>query len=253
MNRVSPDIKANQIKLTAGDLHVWMVDLDTCDANGWFTCCRACLSAEERERARSFLSARQGERWARSRALLRSLAGSYLGADPAELCFQLGEHGKPRLASTANRAAHSALAGAELHFNLSHSGGYGLYVFALDCEVGCDIERGGRAIDMPAVAERAWGHEMAERLRSLDGERREREFLRAWVRHEASLKCAGLGLAGLESGTAAARNWVSELELDGAVGAVAAAAPPAKISHRSFVAAKSSAGPATAAGHADTL
>lgn len=235
MNRISPDIRAGQIKLAEGELHVWVADLDARDANdGRARHHQDRLSAEERERAARFMNRRKGERWAQSRALLRSLLGSYLGADPAELRFQLGEHGKPLLASTTSRAAQSTLAGAELHFNLSHSGGYGLYVFALDREVGCDVQRSGRDIDVPAVAERALGREVAERLRSLDGEAREREFLRGWVRHEASLKCSGLGLADSENGTSAARLWVSELELDRAVGAVAAAAPPANISHRSF-------------------
>jgi 4'-phosphopantetheinyl transferase len=234
MNRVSPDIRAGEFNLSTGELHVWIADLDGGGANDGGMRHQDHLSAKERERAERFFNRRDGERWAHSRALLRTLLGSYLGADPDELRFQLAEHGKPRLSSPANRATQSTLEGAKLHFNLSHSDGFGLYVFALDCEVGCDVERGGRDIDVLAIAERALGQRVAERLRLLDGEQREREFLRAWVRHEASLKCSGLGLAGSENGTFAARNWVTELELDGAVGAVAATVPPANISHRSF-------------------
>lgn len=233
MNRISPDIRAEQFKLVAGELHVWIADLDACDANDGRARHQDRLSAEERERAARFIDRRDGRRWAHSRALLRSLAGSYLGADPAELRFQLGEHGKPRFASATNRAAQSTLAGAELHFNLSHSDDHGLYVFALDCEVGCDIETGGRDIDLVAVAERAFGQEMAERLRLLDGKPREHEFLRAWVRREARLKCSGLELRGPAKSASDRECWIGDVDVGTrASAAIAAQGAPAKVEYR---------------------
>lgn len=225
MNRISPDIRP-------GELHVWIADLDESTQTGSGSLPRDSLSADERERATRFVNRLDGERWARSRALMRSLLGGYLDSEPAALCFELGAHGKPRLVSTADRDDKDTLDGTELHFNLSHSGGVGLYVFALDCEVGCDVETPGRNIDVVAVAERALGQEVAEQLRLLDGEQREREFLRAWVCHEARLKCLGLGL-GAPAEAREHECWIIEVELDEpATAAVAAKHAPAKIECR---------------------
>lgn len=211
MNRISPDIRV-------GELHIWIADLDAREPTGGGAHGRDPLSIDERERAERFLNRGDGERWAHSRVLLRLLLGSYLSTEPAELRFQLGEHGKPRLASDAG-----------LRFNLSHSAGYGLYVFALGCEVGVDVETPGRDVDVLAVAGRALGQEVAELLRPLEGSRREHEFLRAWVRHEARLKCLGVGLGG---STKAHEDecWTVDVELDEpATAAVAAKHAPAKV------------------------
>jgi 4'-phosphopantetheinyl transferase len=226
MNRIiSPDIRA-------GELHVWIADLDAGEKNGAPTRRQDPLSVEERTRAARFFNRRDGERWACSRALLRSLLGSYLSTDPAELRFQLGEHGKPRLARSADSVGASTIDSAELHFNLSHSDGFGLYVFALDREVGVDVETPGRDIDVLAVAQRTLGREAAERLRLLDQGQREREFLRAWVRHEARLKCLGLGL-GAPAGARAHECWTVEVEVDEpVVAAVAAKHAPARVERR---------------------
>ncbi|MGH2881036.1 MAG: 4'-phosphopantetheinyl transferase family protein [Solirubrobacteraceae bacterium] len=211
MNRIPLDIRV-------GELHVWIADLDEGGDERAHTRGLESLSVEERERAARFVNPRDGERWAQSRALLRMLLGGYLGAKPAELRFELGEHGKPRLAS-----------GSELHFNLSHSGGLGLYAFALDGEVGCDVETTGRDINVLAVAGRAFGQEVAQRLGCLDEEQRRREFLRAWVRHEAHLKCLGVGFGGTTKERESECSIV-DVEVDEpAAAAVATKHAPAKV------------------------
>ena len=166
--------------LTTGALHVWRADLDDLErvADG-------VLSAEERERAYRFSSDRSRERWSRGRAVLRELLGEYLGRDPAAMEFEEGERGKP-----------SAVAGEGIEFNISHSGALGLLAFALENPVGVDVELAGRVGDPVAVAERIFGDDEAERLRALPAVELEPEFLRLWVRHEATLKCPGEGLAG---------------------------------------------------------
>jgi 4'-phosphopantetheinyl transferase len=232
MNRTHPDLRLRATTLAAGELHVWIADLDASGEIGEKSRQQVQLRADECERAARFASLREGERWARSRVVLRLLLGSYLDTDPAELCFELGEHGKPELASAATPAGRGAFGGSKLHFNLSHSSGIGLYAFALDCEVGVDVETPGRDIDVLAVARRALGKEVAEQLRLLDGEHREREFLRLWVRHEAQLKCWGVGIG---QAAAAATNracWTVDFPVGRyATVAVAAERAPARIEY----------------------
>ncbi len=60
--------------------------------------------------------------------------------------------------------------------------------------MGVDVEVGRRSVEEIAVA-RSWlGAAQARRLEALDPAIRRREFLRAWTRHEAQLKCLGVGI-----------------------------------------------------------
>jgi len=94
-----------------------------------------------------------------SRQALREILARYLGLPANELRFERGRHGKPRLATP----------GAELGFNLSHSGSVALVAVARR-EVGIDVER----------------------IRS----KRPVDFYRRWADREARVKYLGTGLTG---------------------------------------------------------
>jgi 4'-phosphopantetheinyl transferase len=200
--------------LCEGIVDVWRVDLTTTDGE---LC--ATLNDEERERAGRLLSEHDRRLWMRSRGTLRALLGRYLDEDPRTLRFGSGPHGKPDLLDDApDRAAASS----RVSFNLSHSADVALYAFAASVCVGVDVEVARRAIDEVAIAARTFGAAEAERLRELDPDARRSEFLRAWVRHEAQLKCLGVGIGGADTvrdqGGAGARRgesrpWVVQLDV----------------------------------------
>lgn len=185
-------------RLAAATVDVWRADLDATETPA------AVLDERERERAARFVQPEAGERWAAARAILRALLGAYLGADPAVLRFEEGTHGKPRLADEPR-----------LRFNLSHSDGVALYALALDRDVGVDVELPRRAVDHVAIARRILGEAETQRLAALDPPAREREFLRAWVRWEAALKCRGTGIGGAEQPPDGPAPWIRELQLGG--------------------------------------
>jgi 4'-phosphopantetheinyl transferase len=200
-------------RLTEGVVDVWRASLA---AGGERE--QELLSPAERARAARFVRAEDGRRWARSRAILRALLGAYAGADPRTLGFEEGAHGKLALA----REPAAAGVPARLRFNLSHSGDTALYALALDREVGVDVELARRQVDAVAIAARVLGAETAARLEALDPPAREREFLRAWVRWEAVLKCRGTGIGGADDRPAGPEPWVRELDV-GETGAAALA------------------------------
>jgi len=136
----------------ATEAHVWRADLD---APGWPGAEE--LPEDERLRAEAILRPGAGERWAASRWALRGVLSRYLGQSAGELRFEVGEHGKPRLAPATEPA-----------FNLSHSGNVVLIALASGREVGVDVER---------IA------------------RRPRAFYEDWTEREARLKCLGTGFA----------------------------------------------------------
>jgi 4'-phosphopantetheinyl transferase len=180
------------------------------------------LSVEERARGERFLHERDRRLWMRSRGMLRALIARYLQTDGRNLAFTTGEHGKPAL--LIDRASDPA----GLSFNLSHSGSLALYAFAPTVPVGVDVELARRSVDEVAVAARILGPVAAARLGELDAESREQEFLRLWVRHEAELKCLGMGIGRAEQvGLDEHRPWLADLDVGPkAAAAVAAAREP---------------------------
>jgi 4'-phosphopantetheinyl transferase len=109
----------------------------------------------------------------------------YLGEPPAEIAIELSENGKPRLEK-----------GSGLEFNLSHSGDIALIAVSQRRPVGVDVERIEPARDLVSLAERALGPEDVARVRGAGSRERPAVFYESWVRHEARLKCLGVGLTG---------------------------------------------------------
>lgn len=195
----------------SGSIEVWVADLSRVpDRLGQL------LSDAERKRASRLRDTSASRRWVASRAVLRDLLGRVVGTDPASLRFDLGAHGKPYLQCLQS--------GAPM-FNMSHSGGLAVYALSRGPEVGVDIEmldRGQRQGKELAIAQRMLGVEVAERLRCLPEDRLGEEFLKAWVAHEALVKCLGHGLdersmqaarAEASARGAPADVWVSPLEV----------------------------------------
>jgi 4'-phosphopantetheinyl transferase len=201
--------------LEEGALHLWRADLATLNVESL-----QLLSPSEQERAERFLREEDGRRWALSRGLLRALLGRYLQTDGDQLRFATGEHGKPELATGS----------PQLAFNLSHSGEIALYALSAAGPVGIDVELSRPSLDEVAIARRMIGAAEAERLQGLPPALRSEEFLRLWTRHEAELKCLGVGIGGKPQGDRAPRPWIADLEPGGgAAAAVALPTPPSAL------------------------
>jgi 4'-phosphopantetheinyl transferase len=170
------------MKLRAGAVHVWRIDLDALPSE-----IERLLDGGERERAFRIVREPARRRWIAARGALRMLLGSCLGERPGGLRFRSGERGKPALNLPEQE---------RLHFNLSHSGGIALYALTHTSPVGIDVELVRHRPNAVAIAARAFGEPAAARLMALDGEARDRELLRMWVRYEAQRKWAGTGIGG---------------------------------------------------------
>ncbi|MBB5122448.1 4'-phosphopantetheinyl transferase family protein [Streptomyces eurocidicus] len=146
------------------------------------------LDAGERARVTAFFRDLHRERYTAAHLGLRRLLGAYLGTAPADValmrepCPGCGKpHGRP------------AVAGAPLHFNLSHAGDLALFAFA-DTPVGADVEEEQSAEVVAEVARMLHPDETAE-IGALPGPDRAAAFARCWTRKEAYLKGTGTGLS----------------------------------------------------------
>ena len=144
----------------------------------------ALLGAQECERASRFAFARDRERYVLARATLRQLLGSLLRQPPGSLCFSQGPYGKPALAPAQ-----------PLRFNLSHSGEHALYAFALERELGVDLEQARGEVDVEGVARLVFSPEEQRAFAALPQAGRRVAFFQLWARKEAVIKAEGTGFA----------------------------------------------------------
>ena len=164
---------------TAPPFELWQVRLarsdDVADAS--------VLDAQEHDRARGFRFERDRRRYVDAHVALRHVLAERTGRSAAELAFETGAFGKPRVAGLPR-----------CEFSLSHSDDLALIALADEGEIGVDIERVRPLPDLDALARQCLAADELQALRALPAVDRPFAFLQSWTRKEACLKALGLGL-----------------------------------------------------------
>ena len=170
--------------LTGSDLHIWCASLNVSSQDLLYY--RSILSDDEAGRAMRFVFEKDRNHFIVGRGLLRSLLGSYLDLEPAQVEFVYRPHGKPAIKLGPKDKV--------LEFNLSHSKELVLYAFNWDHKVGIDVEYIQSMPDMDNFAEQFFSPRETALINSLAGEQKEIAFFKIWTCKEAFLKANGSGL-----------------------------------------------------------
>ena len=181
---VTPVGRDFQLRLAANDVHVWRADLNV--EPSALNRLYLHLSSEEKARAARFVSSNDRNRFTVARAILRELLAGYLELPPADIYIEATQYGKPRLPN--------GLGVSDLRFNLSHSHGLALYAFALQREVGIDVEKIRPELVTEEIGERFFSARERDGLRRLPSELHSEAFFLCWTRKEAYIKARGEGL-----------------------------------------------------------
>ena len=169
--------------LWQNEVHVWRVNLDGLRRDYFDDA----LSPEDRMRAARFRFAVDRRRFTVARASLRLVLARYLEAGPADLRFEHGAYGKPRLAIDQNRYG--------VQFNLSHSNQLALIAIARYREVGVDVEFIRPDFATDETAEHFFSSAELRQFASIDAETKTQAFFDCWTRKEAYIKARGEGLS----------------------------------------------------------
>jgi 4'-phosphopantetheinyl transferase len=170
--------------LAENELHVWRTSLDLSSAI--LQKLKNALNAPEKERAERFLVPRAREHFVAARGLLRELLGAYLGINAVDVALIYGGLGKPSLSPPYDSA---------LSFNVSHSRGMGLFVFAIGGEVGVDIEEVRADFKGMEIASRFFPEQEVAALGQLPPLQASTAFFGYWTMKEAYVKAHGQGLS----------------------------------------------------------
>lgn len=174
-------MQANKyLSLFSGEAHIWSANLsDSKDNLNYFT---YLLSNDEQERAKKYRFSKDQKNFIASRGILRSLLAKYLNKPPQNIKITYGPWGKPCLAEESR-----------LFFNVSHSKDCALYAFALDYEIGIDIEFIDRNFDLESMVLSLFSHAELNYWKELNNTKKLEFFFKFWVGIEAYLKAIGKG------------------------------------------------------------
>jgi 4'-phosphopantetheinyl transferase len=123
-------------------------------------------------------------RFIRCRGLLRQILAAYTGMAATAIPIHHGPHGRAQLSI-----------GTGLSFSLSHSGALAVFAVTSHGTVGIDAEHRTRPIDLLVFSARVCTQSEWDAIRHLPLEEQHRAAIRIWVRKEAVLKAAGVGLS----------------------------------------------------------
>jgi 4'-phosphopantetheinyl transferase len=172
------------VALSAGDVHVWRVDLALTPVEQSQR--SVCLAPDERERAERFVSEPARVQFVAARSALRTILSRYVGNEPSDIVFQLGPIGKPALGNPGR---------SNLFFNLSHSRQMALVAVTQCAEIGVDVESIREMASREQLAERFFHPNEVATLTKLPERQRAQGFFNAWTRKEAFLKATGKGIS----------------------------------------------------------
>jgi 4'-phosphopantetheinyl transferase len=143
------------------------------------------LAPDERDRAARFRFPVDRNHFICARGILRSLLASHLGINPDQVQFDYGSEGKPKLRGPGS---------TNLHFNISHSHGVGIFALAYGRNLGIDVEFVQPDFKGEDIAARYFSARELEELRGMPEEQRTEGFFNCWTRKEAYIKADGRGL-----------------------------------------------------------
>ncbi|HEX9998329.1 MAG TPA: 4'-phosphopantetheinyl transferase superfamily protein [Abditibacterium sp.] len=167
--------------MQAGDVYLWLADLDV--AHEQLPGLECHLSLLERAKARGFRFEHDARRFRTGRALLREILSSFVEEPASQLVIASHSGGKPFLPH------HPAW-----HFNVSHCQNVAFFAVTQGGEIGVDIERVRRDVDIDALAPRLFCAQ-EQRLLQENEEDAYALFWEIWTLKEAYLKGTGQGLS----------------------------------------------------------
>jgi 4'-phosphopantetheinyl transferase len=164
-----------------GEVHTWIFDLDNRDQTNrnW----EKILSAEETNRSKRYLTEKDRQRFTARRGLLRQLLSRYTNIQAAEIVYATNPYGK--LSLPAN----------PVKFNLSICQGRVIYAFALEMEVGVDLEQVRKLDEHEHMVGHWFSPDEQASLDCLAPELQVEAFYHVWTQKEAFIKAHGKGLS----------------------------------------------------------
>lgn len=167
------------IVLHPGDVHVYRIGISSNLQH--LQAFSGTLTSAEKERGQKYHQLKDRQRFVVSRGAQRNILARYLGQNPADISFAIGDNKKPYLHNPG---------GINIQYNITHAGDYILLAFSNN-PVGADVEY----IDPNFPFDDILGeHFSEEEVSFINQSNKAERFYLLWTRKEALLKATAQGL-----------------------------------------------------------
>lgn len=141
------------------------------------------LPQKELDHAKRYINPEDADSFFASRFALRSVLSSLLSTDPREINLSYTKGGKPYLLDS------------HVNFNITHSERVFAVAIALGVQIGIDIERMDRELDVVKMLPLLFSPAEQTLIENCEPFHRKRLFIDYWTKKEALLKAIGTGLS----------------------------------------------------------
>ena len=169
------------------EVHVWTAETRERQAPETIQLFESWLSPEETRRYHRYIRKRDRDLFLLAHALLRHTLSWYAEVEPAQWCFETGEHGRPELVGP--------FADLDLRFNISHTPGLAAVLISNGIDAGVDVERRSTTTDRSRLARSVFSEPENLALEGLENDASRTRFYEIWTLKEAYIKARGLGLS----------------------------------------------------------
>lgn len=173
--------------LSPSEIHVWFCRPKNIRDPALLKGYHRMLSPEETTQQARFYFEKDRHTYLVTRAMVRTLLSRYGDLAPRDWQFEKNEYGRPSIASDLGYGA--------LQFNISHTEGLIAIAFALERDIGIDVERADRDSDVVQLADRYFSEHEVRDLHRIPAEEQKLRFFDYWTLKEAYIKARGMGLS----------------------------------------------------------
>jgi 4'-phosphopantetheinyl transferase len=195
-------------------VHVWCLNTGELGVHEVASAC-AVLSPEEKVRQSQLHFPEDRRDFASAHALLRQSLSLYSDINPEDWRFKVAANGKPFILRTGNQRQKP------FSFSLSHTRGLVACAIGTQLDMGIDVERLDRMVDIDSIAPLCLSSSELDALMCCPAPERQIRFIELWVLKEALIKARGTGLSGLKGSSFTLRE-------DGGIGLVSRLIDPAE-------------------------
>lgn len=173
--------------LSGDTIHVWFCRPKQIRDPALLKSYHRLLNPEEAKQQARFYFERDQHTYLVTRAMIRTLLSRYGDIAPQDWAFEKNDFGRPHI---AKHQGHQ-----DLLFNISHTDGLIAIAFALNRDIGVDVETADRNSDVVQLADRYFSDAEVRDLHSIPEDEQKLRFFDYWTLKEAYIKARGMGLS----------------------------------------------------------
>lgn len=179
------DHRYSLLTLNENSIHLWSINPQELTDPNKISDLKEIISTDELNKVEKYKRNKDKHGALVTRAFIRLILSKYQALSPKDWSFSINAHGKPEIKNAL----------LPLRFNLSHNKDLIICAVCLDRDIGCDVERFDRNVNVSAITRRFFSKDEQSQLNELPEYEQRSKFIEYWTLKEAFVKATGHGIS----------------------------------------------------------